>query len=137
MCSQPFSGWSANPYMSIKSSIPYIVPEAVSAEATSVLADIPASEPVILVAPAPEAPASPDPLTPEQERTLAFAKMVVAYNSLFAACKRLISRARPANRLKHNYFVCAADLEAIASEMDGEIAGLLDKAMGERGEDKA
>ncbi len=124
--------------MSTKSNIPYIAPETVSAEATSVLSDIPASEPVILVAPTvPESSAPEAPLTPEQERTLAFAKMVVAYNSLFGACRKLICRARPANRLKHNYFVCAADLEAVASEMDGEIAGLLDKAMGERREDNA
>ncbi len=110
--------------MPTKSSIPYIAPEGVVSAPSSILSDIPASEPV-----APIAPPTEESLTLEQERTVVFAKMVVAYNALFGACKTLIARARPANKLKHNYFVCATDLEGVALEMDGEIAQILDKVL--------
>ncbi len=113
-----------------KSSAPYIVPEAVTAEATSVLSEIPASEPSAPTFPSSARDFEKEPLTPEEERTIAFAQTTVAYTALFNACKRLITRARSANKLKHNYYVCAADLEGVAAEMDGEIAGLLEKALG-------
>lgn len=108
--------------MSTKHQTPYIAPEGVISAPESLLADIPA---------APESPvaAPSDPLTPAQQQTIVYAKVILAYGSLFAACRKMIARARPANKLKHNYFVCAADLEGVALEMDGEIAQILDKSL--------
>ncbi len=118
--------------MTTKHSTPYIVPEAVSAEATSVLSEIP---------PPKDQPLTRDfeanPLTPDEEKTLQLAQLVVAYRDLYAACERLINRARPANKLKHNYFVCADDLMAVFGNMDGRLAALMDGKVDAKREEKA
>lgn len=131
-----------------RSSIPYVVPEsapqsaAPSAPETSFAPD---SKPLFVIdslgsgaAPAaPEPSAESAPLTPDQQKAQALANLYLAYVNLFNACSTLVRRARPANKLKHNYFVCAKDLEDVVLNMDGKIAGALGAAQTPDEETKA
>jgi hypothetical protein len=129
--------------MPTKSQSPYIAPEGVSSDHSAALSEIPppkdsslnGAKPLFVIddlsssktpASAPPAESPPDvELTDAQKQSQALANLYVAYTELYAACQTLIRRARPANKLKHNYFVCAEDLENVVLNMDGRIANAL------------
>ena len=102
-----------------KSSAPYVAPEGVNSAPESLLSDIPET-------PAPQRDFDKEPLTTNEKQTLALANLVVKYNALFAACQKMIKRARPANKLKHQYFVLGPDVMDIIAEMDRDVANAWD-----------